>query len=93
MPGVTVSVVLVQHGEKVSGFDDPGLAPRGVRQALACARILCERDVVAVCSSPARRCVETARPIADAVRLPVVTDEGLVERMNWASSSGLPFES
>jgi len=63
-----------------------------VPEAVACARVLSERGVVAVYSSPARRCVETASPIADATSVPVLTDDGLVERMNWARSSGMSFD-
>jgi len=89
---MAASVVLLQHGEKTSGSDDPGLTPTGGRQALACAHLLAGHDVVAIYCSPARRCVETARAIAKATELPVTIDQSLAERMSWVPSSALSID-
>jgi len=83
--------MLVQHGEKDRG-DDPGLTPLGARQARACAPLLVARDVVALYSSPARRCLETVAPIVDAIGLAAVIADDLIERMTWVPSSGMSLD-
>jgi broad specificity phosphatase PhoE len=65
-------IVLVRHGEAsaswgdAAGRHDPGLSPLGRRQAEAAADVLLARwpDPVQLVSSPMRRCVETAAPLA-----------------------------
>jgi broad specificity phosphatase PhoE len=86
------TIVLVQHAEKEPGVDDPGLTPKGERQARACAQHL-GNHVCGIFSSPARRCLATAEAIADIARLQVRVDEGLAERMTWVPSSGLSFDA
>src|SRR5205085_1572469 len=58
---------------------NPGLTARGNEQAQRLARWLAHEDVDAVLSSPQRRAIETARPIADAHGLKIEVVEGLVE--------------
>jgi broad specificity phosphatase PhoE len=76
----TTTVIFVRHAEKtVSPADDPGLTEAGQRRAAELARQLVDADVVpgagvdAVFSTPFRRTVETARPVADALELQIMT--------------------
>lgn len=76
--------MVVQHGEKVRGPGDPGLTPSGRAQARVTARFVAERFAPsAVWSSPLRRAVETATPLAETVGVEVRIDPRLRERMNW----------
>ena len=77
-------VVIVQHGEKEREPGDPGLTPSGRAQARVTARFVAERFAPsAVWSSPLRRAVETAAPLAESVGVEVRIDPRLRERMNW----------
>ena len=72
----TTTVIFVRHAEKaVVPEDDPSLSPAGQRRAAELARQLVDADVVAgidaVYATPYRRTEETARPIADALELPL----------------------
>ena len=78
---------LVRHGRPAAAWggddDDPGLDPEGERQAAAVARMLCslpsgERPT-AVASSPLRRCLETAAPLAKALGVSVEIVPGVGE--------------
>ena len=83
-------------GEGVGGpglipVDDPGLSAEGQARAAELARQLVDADVIAgidaIYSTPLRRTLETAQPIADALGLPVNTyspdddDEDTVDAM------------
>jgi len=72
----TTTVIFVRHAEKaVVPEDDPSLSPAGQRRAAELMRQLVDADVVAgidaVYTTPYRRTEETARPIADALELPL----------------------
>ena len=72
----TTTVIFVRHAEKAMvPADDPGLSPAGERRVAELTRQLRDADVVAgidaVYSTPFRRTEETARPIADALGLPI----------------------
>ena len=72
----TTTIIFVRHAEKAtSPANDPGLNDAGRRRAAELARQLVDADVVAgidaIYSTPYRRTVETAKPIADALDLPV----------------------
>jgi broad specificity phosphatase PhoE len=74
----TTTIIFVRHAEKaVEPADDPGLSEAGQRRVAELTRQLVDADVVAgidaVYSTPFRRTQETARPIADALDLPVNT--------------------
>ena len=76
----TTTLIFVRHAEKaVLPAEDPGLSDAGVRRAAELARQLVDADVVpgvgvdAVYSTSYRRTVETAKPVADALNLPVMT--------------------
>ena len=72
----TTTVIFVRHAEKASmPADNPGLSPAGQRRAAELTRQLVDADVVAgvdaVYSTPYRRTEETARPVAEALDLPL----------------------
>ena len=72
----TTTVIFVRHAEKESiPADDPSLSHAGQRRVAELTRQLVDADVVAgidaVYSTPYRRTEETARPIADALGLPI----------------------
>src|SRR5438876_836997 len=71
-PLVEQSVWLVRHAHVYDGLDDvhaPPLSPRGREQAGRLAQRMRALPVAAVYASPARRAQETARHLADDVRL------------------------
>ena len=72
----TTTVIFVRHAEKAAQpADDPGLSPAGQRRVAELTRQLKDADVIAgidaVYSTPYRRTEETARPIAEALGLPI----------------------
>jgi broad specificity phosphatase PhoE len=72
----TTTVIFVRHAEKAAEpADDPGLSPAGQRRVAELTRQLVDADVIAgidaVYATPFRRTEETARPIADALELPL----------------------
>lgn len=72
----TTTVIFVRHAEKAElPVDDPGLSPAGKRRVAELTRQLVDADVIAgidaVYSTPYRRTEETARPVAEALGLPV----------------------
>jgi len=76
----TTTVIFVRHAEKAElPADNPGLSHAGQRRAAELARQLVDADVVpgvgvdAVYSTSFRRTVETAKPVADALNLPVLS--------------------
>ncbi|HEX2316692.1 MAG TPA: histidine phosphatase family protein [Thermomonospora sp.] len=81
---------LVQHGEKDQTPGDPGLTEAGRWQAARTGDRLRAAGVVTVWSSPLRRAVQTAEPIASACGVDVQTDLRLRERMNWDGSLSWP---
>lgn len=76
----TTTVIFVRHAEKEAvPAEDPGLSEAGQRRATELARQLVDADVVpgvgvdAIYSTPFRRTVETAKPVADALELQIMT--------------------
>ncbi|HEX6683505.1 MAG TPA: histidine phosphatase family protein [Candidatus Limnocylindrales bacterium] len=86
---MTTVVHLLRHGEvfnpagvlygRLPGYQ---LSELGKRMAEAVAKWLAGREVTHVVSSPLERARETAAPIADEFRLPVVIDPRLIESDN-----------
>jgi broad specificity phosphatase PhoE len=85
----TTVVHLLRHGE----VDNPNgiiygrlpgyhLSANGRAMAEAAADYFAERPVAAVFSSPLDRAQETARPVAERLGLPIVTDDRLIESSN-----------
>lgn len=76
----TTTVIFVRHAEKaVDGSDDPVLSAAGAARAAELARQLVDADVIpgkgvdAVYATPFRRTEDTARPVAEALGLPVLS--------------------
>ncbi len=89
-------LLVARHGETAynrrgltTGSRDPGLTRAGTEQARRLAAFLPRFAVTAICTSRARRCIETAAPVAAAVRLPLVVVPGLEER-GWGELEGKP---
>jgi broad specificity phosphatase PhoE len=82
----TTVVHLLRHGEvdnphgiiygRLPGYH---LSANGRLMAAAAADYFAERAVVALFSSPLERAQETARPVAERLGLPIVTDDRLIE--------------
>ncbi len=74
----TTTVIFVRHAEKTAEpADDPLLSLAGQQRAAELARQLVDADVVAgidaVYATPYRRTVDTAKPVADALGLPITS--------------------
>ena len=74
----TTTVIFVRHAEKLAEpADDPSLSPAGHQRAAELARQLIKADVVAgidaIYSTTYRRTVDTAKPVADALGLPITS--------------------
>jgi broad specificity phosphatase PhoE len=74
----TTTMIFVRHAEKaLVPVDNPGLSPEGQARARDLARQLVDADVIAgidaIYSTPFRRTMETAQPIADALGLEINT--------------------
>lgn len=78
-------ILLVRHAQpQPDGTLDPGLSDDGRAQAAALAEHLRDVPIAAVYSSHLKRAAETAEPLASALGLPVLVDEGLRE---WRSNA------
>ena len=87
----TTTVIFVRHAEKAElPADDPPLSDAGKSRVEELTRQLVKADVVqgidAVYATPYRRTVETAKPVADALGLPVnsydaADTEAIMERI------------
>src|SRR5579859_7195457 len=85
----TTVVHLLRHGEvhnprgiiygRLPGYH---LSANGEVMAEAAADYFAERAVVALYCSPLERAQETARPVAERLGLPIVTDDRLIEAWN-----------
>jgi broad specificity phosphatase PhoE len=83
------TVHLLRHGEVYNPEgvlygrrDGYHLSDLGVRMAQRVADVIGERDIVHVRSSPLERAQETARPLASARGVDIVTDERVIESTN-----------
>jgi probable phosphoglycerate mutase len=91
-------MLLLRHGQteysaqrRYSGHGDPPLTDLGERQAAAsAARLSTAAGVTAVVSSPLLRARQTAKPVADALGVPLVVHEGLIET-DFGAWEGLTF--
>lgn len=79
-------IYFVRHGEttynasgRIQGQSNTSLSPRGERQSLAVAAALSKLNFDAIYSSPLERAMQTARPIAETLKLPIQTDPRLME--------------
>ncbi len=78
-----MKIVLVRHGrpdeDDMLRSHDPGLRADGRRQACAVAARLAAEGVTRGVSSPMRRALDTAEPLARRLQLPVETVDGWAE--------------
>lgn len=76
-----MQLILVRHAlpERSAESADPELAELGVEQARRMPDALARFSIAQVISSSQRRAVQTARPLADGLELPVRSDERLTE--------------
>ncbi len=94
-----IRILLIRHGAteltgRVLYGRMPGvhISAEGCRQAQALSRALKERyQVNEIIASPLERALETAQYLADALELPISTDEDIVE-LDYGSWMGLTFE-
>lgn len=84
--GAFLTMLLIRHGEtalnaesRFRGHSEAGLNSRGRRQARALARYLPRFSPARVYSSPLKRCLETARPLAERLGLTVVVEPRLID--------------
>jgi probable phosphoglycerate mutase len=89
----------LRHGETetnasqlVAGSIDTELTALGRQQALQAAALLAKEPITAVYSSALRRARDTAAPVADRLKLPIVVIPGLAER-TWGALEGQPRAS
>jgi alpha-ribazole phosphatase len=92
---VTTRIVLCRHAEtdetgrgRLCGALDVGLSAHGREQAVALAGALAALPVTALYTSPHRRAVETARPLAEALAVEAVELLALRE-IDFGSADGL----
>jgi 2,3-bisphosphoglycerate-dependent phosphoglycerate mutase len=91
-----MELLLIRHAlpmrvELIEGPADPELAPEGWTQARRLAAWLASENLDAVYSSPLRRAVQTAEPLAEVTGLHLHIGEGLAEWDRQASSY-IPIE-
>jgi broad specificity phosphatase PhoE len=80
---------LVRHGVKEPIPVDPALTKIGIKQAEVTAAYLTTIPFQAIITSPKIRTYQTAEIIAKKLKLPLSTDERLVERMEWEQDEPL----
>ena len=96
--GGPTRLLLLRHGQtelsrqrRYSGRGNPELTETGRRQAADAARYLAGKGgISAVVSSPLQRAHDTAKAAADALDLPVVVDDDLIET-DFGQWEGLTF--
>ncbi len=73
-------LILVRHGDPAAGgVEDPGLSEVGRLQAQATARQLVGEPLAALYTSPLRRAIESAEPLAAAVGLEPIVEDRIAE--------------
>ncbi|MCK9273872.1 MAG: histidine phosphatase family protein [Syntrophales bacterium] len=92
-----MKLILVRHGQtrwniekRVQGISDIELCNRGLAQAGNLALALSREKIEAICSSPLKRALQTARTINGFHRLPIEEDQNLIE-LNQGDFEGLTF--
>ncbi len=99
---VMTRIILVRHGqtewnvgagagERFRGRIDLPLDDAGLAQARALAQRLADYPIVAIYSSPLKRAVETARPTAQQLGLPVQPLPGIID-INYGDWQGLSHD-
>lgn len=81
-------VFLVRHCSALGQEPDAGLTEAGLEQSLQLAQFLAQRGIERIVSSPYRRAVDSARPLASLLKVPLELDERLAERRLGEVSGG-----
>lgn len=96
--GSATRLLLVRHAEpdeamrgRCYGRLDVELSPAGLRHAAAIGEALREEDVAAVYSSPLRRALDTARPVAAPHGLDPIARDGLRE-LDFGELEGMRYD-
>lgn len=76
---------LIRHGQKVGEAGDPGLTELGREQSRKTAEFLKDKKIFKIYSSTFARAKETAEIINKTLKVGIVFDDSLRERMNWGS--------
>jgi 8-oxo-dGTP diphosphatase len=94
-----MALYLVRHAVAVGrsswhGDDDLArpLTAKGERQAKALVRLLGDTDLRRIWTSPAVRCVESVRPLADTLRVPIHETTALAEGYGVSKAVELAHE-
>jgi probable phosphoglycerate mutase len=81
--GVTVQLLLVRHAlplrSEPGRGSDPDLSADGIEQAARLPAALKRFPITRLVSSPQRRAIQTAQPVAEATGLPIEIDDRLAE--------------
>ena len=91
-----MELILIRHGlplrrEVVEGPADPELAPEGRDQSARLASYLASEKIAAIYSSPMKRALQTAEPLAQTTGLPIsIVDE--VAEYDRLSNEYIPIE-
>lgn len=78
---------IIRHGSKKQHSENQGLSELGKTQAKLTAVFLKKLSIEAIYSSPSVRTKETAQIISQELKLPVIEENSLRERMNWESKN------
>jgi len=81
------AIYLVRHAEKVDNSKDPPLSEAGQTRAQSLAKLLGDSGIKAIFSSSYQRNVDTARPLAEALKIqPIIMHphdfDGMMQRMH-----------
>lgn len=78
---------VARHGQtvwnaqnRVCGITDVDLTEKGIEQAKSPARIVKDKNINLIISSPLKRAVKTSEIVADICNIPMQTDERLIEQ-------------
>ena len=89
---IMTTFLLLRHGTRVSRSEDTSLSNLGIQQAIFTAHYLQNRYNSYIYASPLRRTQQTANIIASHLKLPVITDNRLSERIVFDKTKSLSFE-
>lgn len=90
---------LVRHGtndcvgKSLAGRNmDVHLNEKGFKQAESAAEWLADKNIGTIISSPITRAIETAKPLAERLKLPIIEND-LIQEIDYGDWAGAPFDS
>jgi broad specificity phosphatase PhoE len=90
---------LVRHGtndcvgKSLAGRNmDVHLNEKGLKQAASAAEWLADKNIGTIISSPITRAVETAKPLAERLKLPIIEND-LIQEVDYGDWAGASFDS